>query len=155
MLATRPHPSALRVGAPALLGAVAALAIVARPSDAVTGQSCSQLTPVTGSTNVRPAKGVTIVRPPTSAPAGTQLVVGARYLASTPYKSVYAFISSSRNGPAVGEQFFSGSGAKMRCARIGRPLRAGTTRYIQYQLVPRKPGAERKKIFYKISVSGG
>jgi hypothetical protein len=46
--------------------------------------------------------------------AVTQLVVGARYLASTPYKSVYALISSSRTGPAIGEQFFPGSGKRTK-----------------------------------------
>jgi hypothetical protein len=132
-------------------GALIVLAMVA-PADAVTGKSCTQIEPVDGSTMVHPTTGVTLVKPPSSVPAGTQLVVGARYLASTKYKSVYAFISSSRSGPATGEQFFSGSGAKLRCAAIGRELQAGTTRYIQYQLVPRKQGGKRTKIFYKVSV---
>jgi hypothetical protein len=138
--------------AAALVGAAATLAILAGPGEAVTGQACTQIPPVEGSTNARPATGVTLVKPPTTVSAGTQLVVGARYLASTPYKSVYAFISSSRTGPATGEQFFSGSGAKLRCARIGSKLKAGTTRYIQYQLVPKKQGGKRTKIFYKVTV---
>jgi hypothetical protein len=137
----------------ATLGAVA-LGVVAAvtPADAATGKSCTQIPPVDGSTTVRPATGVTVVRPPATVPAGTQLVVGAMYLAATPYKSVYAFISSSRTGPAIGEQFFSGSGAKLRCATIGSKLKAGTTRYIQYQLVPKKQGGKRTKIFYKVTV---
>jgi hypothetical protein len=133
-------------------GAVAVLAVT--PAGAVTGKSCTQIQPVDGSTMVRPATGVTLVKPPSSVPAGTQLVVGARYLASTPYKSVYAFISTSRSGPAsIGEQFFSGSGAQLRCAEIGSKLKAGTTRYIQYQLVPKKQGGKRTKIFYKVTVT--
>jgi hypothetical protein len=124
----------------------------ARAADAATGKSCAQIEPVDGSTMVHPTTGVTLVKPPSSVPADTQLVVGARYLASTKYKSVYAFISSSRSGPAIGEQFFSGSGAKLRCANIGSKLKAGTTRYIQYQLVPRKQGGKRTKIFYKVTV---
>jgi hypothetical protein len=136
----------------ALVGAAATLMVLAGPGEAVTGQTCAQLAPVDGSTKARPATGVTLVKPPATVSAGTQLVVGARYLASTPYKSVYAFISSSRTGPAIGEQFFSGSGAKLRCANIGSKLKAGTTRYIQYQLVPKKQGGKRTKIFYKVTV---
>jgi hypothetical protein len=136
----------------AALGAgVLAAALAVSPAAAVTGKSCTQIDPVEGSTMVHPATGVTLVKPPTSVPAGTQLVVGARYGASTPYKSVYAFISSSRTGPAIGEQFFAGSGAKLRCANIGGKLSAGTTRYIQYQLVPKKQGGKRTKIFYKVT----
>jgi hypothetical protein len=138
-----------------LLGLAAAGALVVlavAPAGAVTGKTCSQIQPVTGSTMVKPATGVTIVKPPSTVPAGTQLVVGAKYLASTPYKSVYAFISSTRTGPQTGEQFFSGSGASMRCANIGNKLQAGTTRYIQYQLVPKKQGGKRTKIFYTVSV---
>jgi hypothetical protein len=135
------------------LGAVALVAIPAvTPVDAATGKTCTQIEPVDGSTMVHPTTGVTLVKPPSSVPVGTQLVVGARYLASTKYKSVYAFISSSRTGPAIGEQFFSGSGAKLRCATIGSKLKAGTTRYIQYQLVPKKQGGKRTKIFYKVTV---
>jgi hypothetical protein len=141
------------VGAAALAGCAATLAIFAGSGEAVTGQSCTQVQPVSGSTNVQLATGVTVVKPPATVPAGTQLVVGARYLTSTPYKSVYAFISSSRSGSAIGEQFFSGSGAKMRCAKIGNKLQAGSTRYIQYQLVPKKLGGTRKKVFYKVTVS--
>ena len=95
---------------------------------------------------------MTGVKPPATVPAGTQLVVGARYLASTPYKSVYAFISSSRTGPAIGKQFFSGSGATLRCANIGGKLQAGSTRSIQYQLVPKKQGGTRKKVFDTVSI---
>jgi hypothetical protein len=131
-------------------GALAVLAVT--PAGAVTGKSCTQIQPVDGSTMVRPATGVTLVKPPSSVPAGTQLVVGARYLASTPYKSVYAFITSSRSGQDIGEQFFSGSGANMRCAQIGGKLKAGTTRYIRYQLVPKKQGGKRTKLFYKVTV---
>jgi hypothetical protein len=137
----------------AIAGAVVTTALVPATGQAVTGATCARLPPVSGSTYVRPATGVTLVRPPATVPTGTQLVVGARYLPSTRYKSVYAFISSSRSGPAIGEQFFSGSGAKLRCARIGQKLRSGTTRYIQYQLVPKQHGAKRKKVFFKISVS--
>jgi len=54
--------------------------------------------------------------------------------------------------PDIGEQFFSGSGAKQRCALIGGKLKAGTTRYIQYQLVPKQQGGKRTKIFYKVTV---
>jgi len=152
MIATETGTFKVRAGVAALAGAAAALAIVAAPGEAVTGQTCNQVQPVTGSTKVRLATGVTVVKPPANVPAGTQLVVGARYLASTPYKSVYAFISSSRSGSAIGEQFFSGSGAKLRCAKIGGKLQAGTTRYIQYQLVPKKQGGKRTKIFYKVTV---
>jgi hypothetical protein len=126
--------------------------VLAVPGKAATGRTCTQLPPVSGSSNVQPATGVTIVKPPVTVPAGTQLVVGARYLASTPYKSVYALISSSRTGPAIGEQFFSGSGATLRCANIGGKVQAGATRCIQYQLVPKKQGGTRKKVFYKVSV---
>jgi hypothetical protein len=147
MTRTRFSALATAVGAGALVAA-----FVVAPADAVTGKTCSQIEPVEGSTTVHPATGVTLVKPPTSVPAGTQLVVGARYLASTPYKSVYAFISSSRTGSAIGEQFFSGSGASLRCANIGGKLKAGTTRYIQYQLVPKKQGGKRTKIFYKVTV---
>lgn len=135
------------------LVAVGTLVVLAvAPAGAVTGKTCSQIQPVEGSTMVKPATGVTIVKPPSTVPAGTQLVVGAKYLASTPYKSVYAFISSSRTGPQTGEQFFSGSGASMRCANIGNKLTSGTTRYIQYQLVPKKQGGKRTKIFYTVTV---
>jgi hypothetical protein len=131
---------------------ISAYGTTASRAQAAAGRSCTQIPPVDGSTNVRPATGVTLVKPPSEVPAGTQLVVGARYLASTRYKSVYAFISSSRSGPAIGEQFFSGSGAKLRCANIGSELQPGTTRYIQYQLVPKKQGGKRTKIFYKVTV---
>jgi hypothetical protein len=135
------------------LTAAGALAVLAAtPANAVTGKNCTQIPPVDGSTMVKPTTGVTLVKPPSSVPAGTQLVVGARYLASTKYKSVYAFITSSRSGPDIGEQFFSGSGAKMRCAEIGNELKAGTTRYIQYQLVPKQQGGKRTKIIYKVTV---
>jgi hypothetical protein len=102
---------------------------------------------------VRVAKGVSLVRPPADVPGGTHLLVGARYGASTPYKSVYAFVSSSRSGPAIGEQFFTGSGTTMRCALIGSKLAAGTTRTIQYQLVPRKQGGRRTKIFHTVAAA--
>jgi hypothetical protein len=135
-----------------LVTAAALVVLAITPAGAVSGKTCSQIQPVEGSTMVKPAAGVTIVKPPSTVPAGTQLVVGARYLARTPYKSVYAFISSSRTGPQTGEQFFSGSGATMRCANIGNKLQAGTTRYIQYQLVPKKQGGKRTKIFYTVTV---
>jgi hypothetical protein len=135
-----------------LLAAGALAALAATPAQAVTGKNCTQIPPVDGSTMVHPTTGVTLVKPPSSVPAGTQLVVGAKYLASTKYKSVYAFISSSRSGSAIGEQFFSGSGSKLRCANIGSELQPGTTRYIQYQLVPKKQGGKRTKIFYKVTV---
>ena len=68
------------------------------------------------------------VRTP-SVPAG--VLVGARYLARTPYKGVYAFISTSRTGPAwIGEQFFSGSArsrAARRSAASSRPGRRATS----------------------------
>jgi hypothetical protein len=83
---------------------------------------------------------------------GSGGIVGARYPASSPYKSVYAFISSSRSGSAIGEKFFTGSGASLRCATIGSKLQAGTTRYIQYQLVPKKQGGTRAKVFYQVTV---
>jgi hypothetical protein len=113
---------------------------------------CANILPVRGSTYVRPAPGVMIIKPPATVSAGTQLVVGAKYLPSTPYKSVYALTSARRRGPDLGEQFFAGSGAKLRCAQIGTKLRAGTTRYIQYQLVPKKRGGRRSAIHYKVSV---
>ena len=134
------------------LAALTSGAVLAGSGEAATGRTCTQLPPVSGSSKVQLATGVTVVKPPATVPAGTQLVVGARYLASTPYKSVYAFISSSPTGQAIGEQFFSGSGATLRCANIGGKLRAGSTRYIQYQLVPKKQGGARKKVFYRVSV---
>jgi hypothetical protein len=136
----------------ALAGAAFALATLAGPGEAATGQSCTQLSPVSGSTKVSLAHGVTVIKPPSTVPAGTQLIVGARYPASSPYKSVYAFISASRSGSAIGEKFFTGSGASLRCATIGSKLQAGTTRYIQYQLVPKKQGATRTKVFYQVTV---
>jgi hypothetical protein len=134
----------------AAAGALLTLGAVS-PAHAATGQSCSQVPPVTGSTQVRLANGVTLVKPPATVAAGTQLVVGARYPASSPYKSVYAFISASRTGPALTEKFFTGPGSSLRCTTIGRKLQAGT-RYIQYQLVPKKQGGKRTKLFYKITV---
>jgi len=123
----------------------------AAPGRAVTGETCTQLAPVAGSTYTHPVTGVTLVRPPAQVDAGTQLVVGARYGSSTPYKSVYAFIVSRPGGSAIGEQFFSGSGRSLRCAQIGSKLQAGVTRYIQYQLVPTAHGGKRKSITYKIT----
>jgi hypothetical protein len=137
----------------ALAGAAATLLALPAAGEAATGQSCTTVRPVSGSSNVRLANGVTVVKPPATVPAGTQLIVGARYPASSPYKSVYAFISSSRSGSAIGEKFFTGSGASLRCATIGSKLQAGTTRYIQYQLVPKKQGGKRTKVFYQVTVS--
>jgi hypothetical protein len=129
--------------------AIAVLAIAA-PSQGA-GQSCSVVEPVEGSTRVSAPNGVTLIKPPSSVPAGTQLVMGARYPSSSPYKSVYAFISSSRSGSAIGEKFLTGSGSSLRCATIGQPLQAGATRYITYQLVPKKQGGKRTKIVYQVT----
>jgi hypothetical protein len=129
--------------------AVVVLAIAA-PSQGA-GQSCSVVEPVDGSTRVSAPNGVTLIKPPSSVPAGTQLVMGARYPSSSPYKSVYAFISSSRGGSSIGEKFLTGSGANLRCANIGQPLQAGATRYITYQLVPKKQGGRRTKIVYRVT----
>ena len=142
----------LAVGSSVAASALVAFAVVA-PSSQGAGQSCTTVRPVTGSTNVSAPNGVTLVKPPSSVPSSTQLVVGARYPAGSPYKSVYAFISSRRTGSAIGEKFFSGSGAHLRCATIGSRLRAGTTRYITYQLVPKKQGGRRTKIVYAVTVS--
>jgi hypothetical protein len=129
--------------------AIAVLAIAA-PSQGA-GQSCNTVEPVEGSTRVSAPNGVTLIKPPSSVPAGTQLVMGARYPSSSPYKSVYAFISSSRGGSAIGEKFLTGSGANLRCATIGQPLQAGATRYVTYQLVPKKQGGKRTKIVYQVT----
>jgi len=129
--------------------AIAVLAIAA-PSQGA-GQSCNTVAPVEGSTRVSAPNGVTLIKPPSSVPAGTQLVMGARYPSSSPYKSVYAFISSSRGGSAIGEKFLTGSGAKLRCATIGQPLQAGATRYVTYQLVPKKQGGKRTKIVDQVT----
>ena len=123
---------------------------IAAPSQGA-GQSCSVVEPVEGSTRVSAPNGVTLIKPPSSVPAGTQLVMGARYPSSSPYKSVYAFISTSRGGSANGEKFLTGSGANVRCATLGQPLQAGATRYVTYQLVPKKQGGKRTKIVYQVT----
>jgi hypothetical protein len=46
-----------------------------------------------------------------------------------------------------------GVGPQPRCAEIGSKLKAGTTRSIQYPLVPKKQGGKRTKIFYKVTVT--
>ena len=124
---------------------------IAAPQSQGAGQSCSVVEPVEGSTRVSAPNGVTLIKPPSSVPAGTQLVMGARYPSSSPYKSVYAFISSSRSGSALGEKFLTGSGANLRCATLGQPLPAGATRYVTYQLVPKKQGGRRTKIVYRVT----
>jgi hypothetical protein len=131
---------------------VAVALAVAAPSDGA-GQSCNVVEPVEGSTRVSAPNGVTLIKPPSSVPAGTQLVMGARYPRASPYKSVYGFISSSRGGSAIGEKFLTGSGANLRCATIGNRLRAGTTRYLTYQLVPKQQGGRRTKITYRVTVT--
>ena len=135
-------------------GVVVALAIAAPPSEGA-GQSCSTVEPVQGSTRVSAPNGVTLIKPPSSVPAGTQLVIGARYPSSSPYKSVYAFLSSSRGGSAIGEKFLTGSGSSLRCATLGQKLPAGATRYITYQLVPKKSSRPRTKITYVVNVQQG
>jgi hypothetical protein len=52
----------------------------------------------------------------------------------------------------AGEQFFSGPAPSCAVRTIGRKLQAGTTRCIQYQVVPKKQGGKRKKVFYKVTV---
>jgi hypothetical protein len=142
----------LVAGSSVAAGALVALAVAA-PSSQGAGQSCSVVEPVEGSTKVSAPNGVTLVKPPSSVPAGTQLVIGARYPSSSPYKSVYAFLSSSRGGSAIGEKFLTGAGGNLRCATLGQPLQAGSTRYITYQLVPKQQGGKRTKIVYRVTVT--
>jgi hypothetical protein len=144
----------LAAGSSVAAGVVVALAISASPSEGA-GQSCSVVEPVDGSTRVSAPNGVTLIKPPASVPAGTQLVIGARYPSSSPYKSVYAFLSSSRGGSAIGEKFLTGSGSSLRCATLGQKVPAGATRYITYQLVPKKQGGKRTKIVYRVTVQQG
>ena len=144
----------LVAGSSVAAGALVVLAVAA-PSSQGAGQSCSVVQPPQGSTRVSAPHGVTLIKPPSSVPAGTQLVMGARYPSSSPYKSVYAFISSSRGGSAIGEKFLTGSGSSLRCATIGQPLPAGATRYVTYQLVPKKQGGKRTKIVYQVTAQAG
>jgi hypothetical protein len=140
----------LAAGSSVAAGTLVVLAIAA-PSSQGAGQSCNVVEPPQGSTRVSAPNGVTLIKPPASVPAGTQLVMGARYPSSSPYKSVYAFISSTRGGSSIGEKFLTGSGSSLRCATIGQPLPAGSTRYITYQLVPEKQGGKRTKIVYRVT----
>ena len=144
----------LVAGSSVAAGALVVLAVAA-PSSQGAGQSCSVVQPPQGSTRVSAPHGVTLIKPPSSVPAGTQLVMGARYPGSSPYKSVYAFISSSRGGSAIGEKFLTGSGSSLRCATIGQPLQAGATRYVTYQLVPKKSSRPRTKIVYRVTAQAG
>ena len=144
----------LVAGSSVAAGALVVLAVAA-PSSQGAGQSCSVVQPPQGSTRVSAPNGVTLIKPPSSVPAGTQLVMGARYPSSSPYKSVYAFLSSSRGGSAIGEKFLTGSGSSLRCATLGQKLPAGATRYITYQLVPKKQGGKRTKITYVVNVQQG
>ena len=64
-----------------------------------------------------------------------------------------AAASSTRGGSAIGEKFLTGAGGTLRCATLGRPLQAGSTRYITDQLVPKKQGGKRTKIVYRVTVA--
>ena len=140
----------LVAGSSVAAGALVVLAVAA-PSRRAQVRAAASSSRAQGSTRVSAPNGVTLIKPPSSVPAGTQLVMGARYPSSSPYKSVYAFISSSRGGSSIGEKFLTGSGSSLRCATIGQPLQAGATRYVTYQLVPKKQGGKRTKIVYQVT----
>ena len=145
----------LAAGVPAVAAGAVVLALLPGPGQAQgNGQpSCTQKPPVDGSVKVQVGQGVSVIRPPAEVPAGTQLIVGARYTSVSRFKSVYAFIMSAPGKQAIGEQFFAGAGGKWRCAPLGGKLQANTTRYIVYQLVPKQQGGKRTKITYRVTTA--